>query len=53
MSDQVNNQQGTQEEPSLSELLQIRRDKLAELQRRGQDPFQPNCPPTMSRNRPH
>ena len=40
MSDQVNTQQGTQEEPSLSELLQIRRDKLAELQRRGQDPFQ-------------
>ena len=40
MSEQINNQQGAQEEPSLSELLQIRRDKLADLQRRGQDPFQ-------------
>ncbi len=29
-----------QEEPSLSELLQIRRDKLTELQAAGQDPFQ-------------
>ena len=29
-----------QQEPSLSELLQIRRDKLAELQSAGQDPFQ-------------
>ena len=29
-----------QQEPSLSELLQIRRDKLAELQNAGQDPFQ-------------
>ncbi len=29
-----------QEEQSLSELLQIRRDKLAELQTAGQDPFQ-------------
>ncbi len=39
MADQTNNQP-VQEEPSLSELLRIRRDKLAELQSRGQDPFQ-------------
>ena len=39
MSDQ-NSSQPVQEEPSLSELLQIRRDKLADLQSRGQDPFQ-------------
>ncbi len=39
MADQTNNQP-VQEEPSLSELLRIRRDKLAELQGRGQDPFQ-------------
>ena len=39
MSDK-NNNQSVQEEPSLSELLQVRRDKLAELQGRGQDPFQ-------------
>ncbi len=38
MSDQTNNQP-VQEEPSLSELLQIRRDKLAALQGQGQDPF--------------
>ena len=29
-----------QNEPALSELLQIRRDKLKELQEAGQDPFQ-------------
>ena len=34
------NQQNVQEEPSLSELLQIRRDKLSELQAAGKDPFQ-------------
>ena len=28
------------QEPELSELLQIRRDKLKELQQAGQDPFQ-------------
>ena len=39
MADQTNNQP-EREEPSLSELLRIRRDKLAELQSRGQDPFQ-------------
>ena len=38
MSDQTNNQP-VQEEPSLSELLQIRRDKLTALQEQGQDPF--------------
>ena len=38
MSDQTN-KQPAQEEPSLSELLQIRRDKLAALQEQGQDPF--------------
>ena len=38
MADQ-NKNQPVQEEPSLSELLRIRRDKLAELQRQGQDPF--------------
>ena len=36
MSDQTNNQP-VQEEPSLSELLQIRRDKLAALREQGQD----------------
>ncbi len=39
MSDEVNNRQEGQE-ASLSELLQIRRDKLAELQKQGKDPFQ-------------
>ncbi len=39
MSDQTNSQQPVQEEPSLSELLQIRRDKLTALQEQGQDPF--------------
>ena len=44
MADQTNNQPGVrqdaaQEEPSLSELLQIRRDKLADLREKGQDPF--------------
>jgi len=39
MSDQTNQPQGAQEEPSLSELLQIRRDKLSDLRERGQDPF--------------
>ena len=32
---EVNNNQAQ----DLSELLQIRRDKLADLQRRGKDPF--------------
>ncbi len=39
MSEQTNNQAAAQEEPSLSELLQIRRDKLSDLRERGQDPF--------------
>ena len=39
MSDQTNQQQPAQAEPSLSELLQIRRDKLTELQKAGKDPF--------------
>ena len=39
MSDQTNQQQPVQTEPSLSELLQIRRDKLTELQKAGKDPF--------------
>ena len=30
MSDQTNERQGSQEEPSLSERLQIRRDKLSD-----------------------
>ena len=34
------NQQNAQAEPSLSELLQIRRDKLSALQAAGKDPFQ-------------
>ena len=34
------NQQNAQAEPSLSELLQIRRDKLSALQAVGKDPFQ-------------
>ena len=36
------NQQNAQAEPSLSELLQIRRDKLSALQAAGKDPFQVN-----------
>lgn len=39
MSDQTSSRQPVQEEPSLSELLQIRRDKLTALQEQGQDPF--------------
>ena len=39
MSEQNNQNQQVQEEVSLSELLQIRRDKLAELQNSGNDPF--------------
>ncbi len=34
------NHQPQQSEPSLSELLKIRRDKLSELQAAGEDPFQ-------------
>ena len=37
---QEKNQQPQQAEPSQSELLKIRRDKLAELQAAGEDPFQ-------------
>lgn len=39
MSDQTSSRRPVQEEPSLSELLQIRRDKLTALQEQGQDPF--------------
>ena len=39
MSDQTNNPGAVQEEPSLSELLQVRRDKLSDLREKGQDPF--------------
>ena len=39
MSEQKNQNQPVQEEASLSELLQIRRDKLSELQNAGSDPF--------------
>ena len=39
MSEEKNASQSQQEEPSLSELLKIRRDKLAELQESGNDPF--------------
>ena len=39
MSDQTTQGQSTREEPSLPELLQIRRDKLEELRRAGKDPF--------------
>ena len=39
MSDQTKQNQPVQAEPSLSELLKIRRDKLAELQAAGKDPF--------------
>ncbi len=38
MSEAVNNRPGTEQE--LSELLQIRRDKLSALQKEGRDPFQ-------------
>ena len=39
MSDQNKQAQPVQEEPSLPELLQIRRDKLEELRQAGKDPF--------------
>ena len=39
MSDQTSSQQPVQGESSLSELLQIRRDKLAALREQGRDPF--------------
>ena len=39
MADQKNQNPSVQEEVSLSELLQIRRDKLSELQNAGKDPF--------------
>ena len=39
MSDQTKQNQPVQAEPSLSELLKIRRDKLADLQAAGKDPF--------------
>jgi len=39
MPDQTNNQHSAQQEPPLSELLQVRRDKLSALRERGQDPF--------------
>jgi len=39
MPDQTNHQQPVQEEPSLSELLRVRRDKLNALREQGQDPF--------------
>jgi lysyl-tRNA synthetase class 2 len=39
MSEEKNTNQAPQAEPSLSELLQIRRDKLTELQNSGNDPF--------------
>ncbi|MCI8870029.1 MAG: lysine--tRNA ligase [Lawsonibacter sp.] len=39
MADQ-NNQTTAQEQPNLSQLLQVRRDKLRELQQAGSDPFQ-------------
>ena len=39
MSEQKNVNQAQQEEVSLSDLLQIRRNKLAELQESGSDPF--------------
>ena len=40
MAEEKNTNQTQQEEVSLSDLLQIRRDKLAELQEGGKDPFQ-------------
>ena len=40
MAEEKNNNQTQQEEVLLSDLLQIRRDKLAELQEGGKDPFQ-------------
>ena len=39
MSEQINQNQPVQEEVSLSELLRVRREKLAELQSSGKDPF--------------
>ena len=39
MSEEKNRNQPQPEEPSLSDLLQIRRDKLTELQEGGNDPF--------------
>lgn len=34
------NQQKKQQEPDLNQLLKVRREKLAELQAAGKDPFQ-------------
>ena len=39
MSEEIHNDQANQGEQPLSELLQIRRDKLTALQEAGQDPF--------------
>ena len=40
MSEQMNQQNNTNEEVSISEILQVRRDKLKNLQDEGRDPFQ-------------
>ena len=43
-----------EQEQDLSQILQVRRDKLAALQKEGKDPFQQTklpCPPTPSRLR--
>ncbi|MBQ3134466.1 MAG: lysine--tRNA ligase, partial [Oscillospiraceae bacterium] len=40
MVEQMNNNQQPQQEENLNQLLQIRRDKLRELQESGNDPFQ-------------
>ena len=39
MAEQMNNNQQPQQEENLNQLLQIRRDKLKELQESGNDPF--------------
>ena len=40
MAEQMSNNQQPQQEENLNQLLQIRRDKLRELQQSGNDPFQ-------------
>ena len=39
MAEQANQKKGQQQEPDLNQLLKVRREKLAELQENGKDPF--------------
>ena len=40
MGEQQNQQKKQNQEPDLNQLLKVRREKLAELQAAGKDPFQ-------------